>query len=50
MDCPQRRDTCVPRPKGFVGGSMGDISVIIEGRDSRRANEMMRSTIHGADA
>ncbi len=36
------------KQKGFVGGSMGDISVIIEGVDSKEADESLNSTIHGA--
>src|SRR5207253_951389 len=34
--------------RGFVGGSMGDDAVIIEGLDSRLAREALFSTIHGA--
>ena len=34
--------------KGFVGGSMGDISVIIEGLDSPESAEALHSTVHGA--
>jgi len=34
--------------KGFVGGSMGDISVIVEGVDSPESERTMNSTIHGA--
>jgi tRNA-splicing ligase RtcB len=34
--------------KGFVGGSMGDISVIIEGVDSQESQKALYSTIHGA--
>lgn len=37
-----------PGQKGFVGGSMGDISVIIEGVDSTEAAISFRSTVHGA--
>lgn len=37
-----------PGQRGFVGGSMGDISVIIEGVDSAAANAALNSTIHGA--
>jgi len=34
--------------KGFVGGSMGDISVIIEGVQSKESPKSLYSTIHGA--
>lgn len=37
-----------PGQKGFVGGSMGDISVILEGVDSDESKEALYSTIHGA--
>jgi tRNA-splicing ligase RtcB (3'-phosphate/5'-hydroxy nucleic acid ligase) len=37
-----------PRQKGFVGGSMGDDAVIIEGIDSSISREALFSTIHGA--
>lgn len=37
-----------PGQRGFVGGSMGDISVILEGVDSEEAKLAMNSTIHGA--
>ncbi len=37
-----------PGQKGFVGGSMGDISVIIEGVENNFANESLYSTVHGA--
>jgi tRNA-splicing ligase RtcB len=38
-----------PGQRGFVGGSMGDISVIIEGVDNREmAKHTLYSTIHGA--
>lgn len=43
---------CFPGQKGFVGGSMGDISVILEGMDSGSATEQqshsLYSTVHGA--
>jgi tRNA-splicing ligase RtcB len=45
------RKGCTPaRPgqKGFVGGSMGDESVILEGVDSGEAEESLFSTVHGA--
>src|SRR5213595_3152390 len=37
-----------PGQKGFVGGSMGDDAVIIEGVDSSISREALFSTIHGA--
>ena len=37
-----------PGQKGFVGGSMGDFSVIIEGVDSDQSGEALYSTVHGA--
>ena len=37
-----------PGQKGFIGGSMGDDAVIIEGVDSPTAREALFSTVHGA--
>jgi len=37
-----------PGQKGFVGGSMGDISVILEGLPGTRSSQSLHSTIHGA--
>src|SRR6266496_4585940 len=37
-----------PGQKGFVGGSMGDNSVILEGVDSPDAALSLNSTVHGA--
>lgn len=37
-----------PGQRGFVGGSMGDTSVIIEGIDSEASRNALYSTIHGA--
>lgn len=37
-----------PGQKGFVGGSMGDNAVIIEGVESDASKEALYSTIHGA--
>jgi tRNA-splicing ligase RtcB (3'-phosphate/5'-hydroxy nucleic acid ligase) len=45
------RKGCTPaRPgqAGFVGGSMGDDSVILEGIESDEATESLFSTVHGA--
>ena len=37
-----------PGQKGFIGGSMGDDAVIIEGVDSPASREALFSTVHGA--
>ncbi len=37
-----------PRQEGFVGGSMGDESVILEGVESPDAEASLYSTVHGA--
>lgn len=37
-----------PGQKGFVGGSMGDISVILEGLESEESKQALYSTVHGA--
>jgi tRNA-splicing ligase RtcB len=37
-----------PSQKGFVGGSMGDVSVILEGIESVDSAQALYSTIHGA--
>ncbi|MFM9597685.1 RtcB family protein, partial [Streptomyces scabiei] len=37
-----------PGQKGFVGGSMGDISVILEGVESEDGKSSLYSTVHGA--
>lgn len=37
-----------PHQRGFVGGSMGDISVILEGVNSPEAKASLYSTVHGA--
>jgi tRNA-splicing ligase RtcB len=45
------RKGCTPaRPgqQGFVGGSMGDDSVILEGIDGPEAKDSLYSTVHGA--
>lgn len=33
---------------GFIGGSMGDISVIVQGKDSETTTNAFSSTVHGA--
>jgi tRNA-splicing ligase RtcB len=37
-----------PGQKGFVGSTMGDTSVILEGTDSEHSKEALYSTVHGA--
>ena len=37
-----------PGQRGFVGGSMGEISVVLEGCESPLAAEALYSTVHGA--
>ncbi len=37
-----------PGQKGFVGGSMGDNSVIVEGTESEESSRTLYSTVHGA--
>lgn len=38
----------LPGQKGFVGSTMGDTSVILEGVDSLSSKESLYSTVHGA--
>jgi tRNA-splicing ligase RtcB len=37
-----------PGQRGFIGGSMGDISVIVEGVKNDQAKWSLYSTVHGA--
>ena len=37
-----------PGQRGFVGGSMGDCSVILEGVESEESKQALYSTVHGA--
>lgn len=37
-----------PGQKGFIGGSMGDVSVIVSGAESNLSRATFRSTVHGA--
>lgn len=37
-----------PGQMSFVGGSMGDISVVIRGKDNKFAQQALFSTVHGA--
>ena len=39
---------CQPGQRSFIGGSMGDISVIIVGRDAPESAQTLYSTVHGA--
>ncbi len=37
-----------PGQRGFVGGSMGEISVVLEGQESPMSARSLYSTVHGA--
>jgi tRNA-splicing ligase RtcB len=37
-----------PGQKGFIGGSMGENAVIVQGEDTETARQALRSTVHGA--
>ena len=37
-----------PGQTGFIGGSMGDWAVVVEGVDSELSRRTLRSTVHGA--
>lgn len=37
-----------PHQLGFIGGSMGDISVIVQGKESPESAQLLYSTVHGA--
>ena len=37
-----------PQQRSFVGGSMGDLSVVVEGLDSQESKKALYSTVHGA--
>jgi len=37
-----------PGQRGFVGSTMGDVSVVVEGVESAGTKELIHSTIHGA--
>ena len=41
-------DLAFPGQTGFIGGSMGDWAVVVEGVDSELARRSLRSTVHGA--
>jgi tRNA-splicing ligase RtcB len=38
------------RQKGFVGGPMGDQSVVLEGVEDEEAKDSLHSTVHGVGA
>jgi tRNA-splicing ligase RtcB len=37
-----------PGQKGFIGGSMGEVSVIVQGVESEESRKALYSTVHGA--
>lgn len=39
---------CYPGQLGFIGGSMGDISAVVRGRESVESARSLYSTVHGA--
>jgi tRNA-splicing ligase RtcB len=45
---PKGATPAFPGQRGFIGGSMGDDAVIIEGVDSEASRASLYSTIHGA--
>lgn len=46
--CRKGATPAFPGQKGFVGGSMGDCAVIVEGVESETAKTLFHSTVHGA--
>lgn len=46
--CRKGATPAFPGQRGFVGGTMGEISVILEGVDSAESKLAMYSTVHGA--
>lgn len=46
--CRKGATPAFPGQRGFVGGTMGEISVILEGRDTPESKLALRSTVHGA--
>jgi tRNA-splicing ligase RtcB (3'-phosphate/5'-hydroxy nucleic acid ligase) len=46
--CRKGATPAFPRQRGFVGGTMGEISVILEGVDSADSKLSLYSTVHGA--
>lgn len=46
--CRKGATPAFPGQRGFVGGTMGEISVILEGVDTPESKLSLRSTVHGA--
>jgi len=46
--CRKGATPAFPGQKGFIGGSMGDDAVIVEGIDSEDSKTLFYSTVHGA--
>jgi tRNA-splicing ligase RtcB len=46
--CRKGATPAFPGQRGFVGGTMGEISVILEGMDTPESKLSLRSTVHGA--
>jgi tRNA-splicing ligase RtcB len=46
--CRKGATPAFPGQRGFVGGTMGEISVILEGLDTPESKLSLRSTVHGA--
>ena len=46
--CARGATPAIPGQRGFVGGSMGDNAMIIEGIESPQARASLYSTVHGA--
>ena len=46
--CRKGATPAMPGQKGFVGGSMGDDAVIVEGVESEESRRLFYSTVHGA--
>jgi tRNA-splicing ligase RtcB len=46
--CRKGATPAFPGQRGFVGGTMGEISVILEGVDTPESKLALRSTVHGA--
>jgi tRNA-splicing ligase RtcB len=46
--CRKGATPAFPGQRGFVGGTMGEISVILEGVDTEESKLSLRSTVHGA--
>lgn len=46
--CRKGATPAMPGQKGFIGGSMGDNAVIVEGVESETSRKLFYSTVHGA--